>query len=334
MKEIIEQAIKYAQPIGLIGRQGVGKSTVVKQVVAEQGLPFMEVALERADVEDVFGLPTVVDGRLVRLRTPLVDFLDHESQGVVFFDEALSASPQVLQTIQTMISERYLPEFNLHISKEIVFIIASNDDQVGTFVTKPSQAFSDRFAWYAVEADFDYFIQKYGAAYGRLLMERYEVTNYIHEFVEGMIDLSPRSYERAIVLFQAGATVDFVSGLLPRAIAKRLYDEVNGRTRSEMADVISKDFNDYSVYDWFTVFEAKFIDGKGGKPGLEKIKEFLVGDVTDANQHLLVDALEAMDMVLVIKNTKKARDFRDMLAVTLSSLGRKQPHILGGGVKW
>jgi hypothetical protein len=331
MKDIVEQAINYAQPIGLIGRQGVGKSTVVKQVVREQHLPFLEVALERTEVEDVFGLPTVVDGRLVRLKTALVDFLEQENKGVVFFDEALSASPQVLQTIQTMISERYLPEFKLSISKEIVFIIASNDDKVGTFVTKPSQAFSDRFAWYAVEADFDYFKEAYGEGYADLLQKHYDQSDDVKDFVASMIDLSPRSYERGIQLFQAGASVDFVSGLLPRLVAKRLYDEVNGLADLKAGNHKGKAMADYGVYDWFSLFESKFIDGKGGKPSMDKIR----GHLAAQDKLILEEAIEAMDMVLVIKDTQKARAFRGLLEGWHNTLVRpKNQGTILGSVAW
>lgn len=133
----------------LIAKHGVGKSSVVKQVAAENGWDFYDVRLSQCEVGDIKGLPYLdrENMQTVFLK-PKWWPTDPNSKGILFFDELNRATKDVLQAVFEICLDRRLDGDPLPEGWRVVAAINGDDDYD---VIELDPALLDR--WFVVHFD-------------------------------------------------------------------------------------------------------------------------------------------------------------------------------------
>ena len=135
--------------IMLRAKHGVGKSSVIKQAAAEQGINFFDVRLSQCEVGDIKGLPflDVANERTTFLK-PYWWPRDPNSSGILFFDELNRASKDVLQAVFEICLDRRLDGEMLPAGWRVVAAVNADDDYD---VVELDPALLDR--WFVVDFD-------------------------------------------------------------------------------------------------------------------------------------------------------------------------------------
>ena len=95
VKEVLGPLLESRWPVFLWGPPGVGKSSVVHQVVKTRGWVLRDVRASLLDPTDLRGIPYVENGQ-ANWAPPSFLPSDPDSEGVLFFDE-LNAAPPLVQ---------------------------------------------------------------------------------------------------------------------------------------------------------------------------------------------------------------------------------------------
>lgn len=135
--------------IMLRAKHGVGKSSVIKQAAAEQGIAFFDVRLSQCEVGDIKGLPHLdaVKGITTFLK-PYWWPRDPQSKGILFFDELNRASKDVLQAVFEICLDRRLDGEKLPDGWRVVAAVNSDSDYD---VVELDPALHDR--WFHIDFD-------------------------------------------------------------------------------------------------------------------------------------------------------------------------------------
>jgi hypothetical protein len=135
--------------IMLRAKHGVGKSSVVKQSAAEQGIGFHDVRLSQCEVGDIKGLPAIdAEKGITTFMKPYWWPRDPESSGILFFDELNRASKDVLQAVFEICLDRRLDGERLPDGWRVVTAINADDEYD---VVELDPALLDR--WFVVDFD-------------------------------------------------------------------------------------------------------------------------------------------------------------------------------------
>lgn len=113
VKILIESALqspKDATPLMLWGPPGIGKSSVPREVAAEQSVGFIDVRGPQLDPTDLRGIPAVV-GDKAKWLPPT--FLPTEGRGILFLDELPAAPPLVQASMYQLTLDRAIGEYTL-----------------------------------------------------------------------------------------------------------------------------------------------------------------------------------------------------------------------------
>jgi hypothetical protein len=97
-------------PLFIWGPPGVGKSSVVRQVAAEQKLEVIDLRMLLLDPVDLRGLP-IPRGRKVHWSPP--EFLPDRGKGILFLDELNAAPPLVQASVYQLVLDRKVGEYRL-----------------------------------------------------------------------------------------------------------------------------------------------------------------------------------------------------------------------------
>lgn len=148
----LQIAIPFIKQAGLvanvIGKHGIGKSSVVAQFAKENGYSFHPYFLSQmADVGDILGLPEFdrdSKGKALSVSFIHPAKLPRKPKSVLFFDELNRASKDILQAIFQLALEGTLHDYVLPEDSIIIMAMnpATDDYSVLDFADK---AFADRF---------------------------------------------------------------------------------------------------------------------------------------------------------------------------------------------
>lgn len=130
----------------MIGKHGLGKSSVVAQWCAENGYEMVDVRLgQMADAGDIIGLPEFhsdENGKYTKYVLP--DFFPRKPKTVIFLDEINRASKDLLQAVFELIYDKRLKGVNLPADCHIIAASNPATDDYAVLDFSDS-AFQDRF---------------------------------------------------------------------------------------------------------------------------------------------------------------------------------------------
>lgn len=160
---------RYGEPPwiwpALIGPTGAGKTSIVRELAQEMGLPVSTLLLGTMLPEDVLGLPRVRGNTTIwsvpDWAAPLVD-----APGIVFMDEIDKARPEVLATVLTLLAEKRIRDVKLH--PDTLFVVAGQPVPKGWLGTEEAKAIAARVVWLPVSYDWAFVEKEAGLQPGAL----------------------------------------------------------------------------------------------------------------------------------------------------------------------
>lgn len=209
-----KKALKIARELGvtlnLIGPHGIGKSSVVKQYAAEEGLHYHEFRTgQAADAGDLTGLP---EFQVHELGHKFTDFIlpawfPRQENSVVFFDEVNRGAKDILNGVFEAILDLSMKGIKMPKGTQIVAAMnPPNEDYSGT-VDFDDKAFQDRFVHVNFKPTFQEFYSYANGKYptSGFLAYLQEDTKMLQHGDLQAVDLSfvipsPRSWETALKL--------------------------------------------------------------------------------------------------------------------------------------
>ncbi len=152
VKEVLGPLLENRWPLFLWGPPGVGKSSVVHQVVQNRDWKLIDVRASLLDPTDLRGIPYVQEGQ-ANWAPPSFLPGDQKSEGVLFFDELNAAPPLVQASLYQLTLDRRVGEYELPPGWRI--IAAGNRSEDRSVVFRMPAALSNRFTHLDFEADFE-----------------------------------------------------------------------------------------------------------------------------------------------------------------------------------
>lgn len=152
IKEVLGPLLDSRWPIFLWGPPGVGKSSIVHQVVESRGWKLMDVRASLLDPTDLRGIPYVEDGQ-ANWAPPSFLPSDPDSEGVLFFDELNAAPPLVQASLYQLTLDRRVGEYELPEGWRIM--AAGNRSEDRSVVFRMPNALANRFTHLDFEADYE-----------------------------------------------------------------------------------------------------------------------------------------------------------------------------------
>jgi hypothetical protein len=221
--------------IAIVGEAGTGKTAMVRKAADNLGLRMKYYSASTMDpIIELLGIPVPdqENKAMEYYRDRSIDDAD-----VIFFDEASRAATQTINAIFEITQFKSLNGVPLPKLKSV--IIAFNpitEDYQG--VSELDQAFLDRFDVFLeskVDADYNYFKNKYGAAYARAgvtLFKEYQRSykTAIRSKNNKVGYFSPRRLEKLMDNFKLFPIPETVTASLPANVvvsAKAVADEFN-----------------------------------------------------------------------------------------------------------
>lgn len=110
LKKAVKLAYHANQPAMIWGKPGVGKSSIVSQVCAEEKVGFIDLRLSLLEPIDLRGLPTI-EKKVTTWSRP--DFLPTSGKGILFLDELVQSAPSMQAAASQLILDRRLGEYKL-----------------------------------------------------------------------------------------------------------------------------------------------------------------------------------------------------------------------------
>ena len=152
--QVVDQLIVQKLPVFIWGAPGIGKSSIVKQIAAQNRLIFLDLRLSLLDPTDLKGIP-FFDAAHQEGVWAKPSFLpsDPESKGILFLDEINTAPPAVQASAYQLILDRKVGEYTLPEGWSIV--AAGNRENDRGVVYKMPPPLANRFVHFEMEVDFD-----------------------------------------------------------------------------------------------------------------------------------------------------------------------------------
>jgi hypothetical protein len=146
LSKIISAEIKHS--VFLWGPPGIGKSSIVKKVAQDNDLELIDLRISQLAPTDIRGLPYIEDG-LAHFAPP--SFLPQDGKGILFLDEANTASPSMMSIAQQLILDRQVGDYTV---PEGWFIVAAgNRAEDRAAVSQMPAPVANRFIHFNVESD-------------------------------------------------------------------------------------------------------------------------------------------------------------------------------------
>lgn len=150
--EVMKELLETKWPMFLWGAPGVGKSSVVRAIAEDKGLPLIDIRASLLDPTDLRGIPTVENGQAVWCPPSFLPGPE-QPEGLLFFDE-LNAAPTLVQaSLYQLTLDRRVGEYQLPEGWRI--IAAGNRDEDASVTFRMPAALSNRFVHIDFEVDFD-----------------------------------------------------------------------------------------------------------------------------------------------------------------------------------
>lgn len=230
-------------PVMLWGAPGVGKSAVVRELCAQEGINFIDIRLSQREPVDLRGLP-VPDGEQVRWLLSSEWPRDPASRGIILFDELTAADRMLQVAAYEMILDRRLGDL-YQVPPGWLICAAGNRREDRAISQTLSSALANRFCHLELRADLATWTE--WAQQQRLHPLVIAFLKYRpHCFFDmgGSVERgwpSPRSWTRVAHLLEGGATLDadclalMVHGLIGAAAATEFLAFM--RLREELPDL-------------------------------------------------------------------------------------------------
>ena len=136
-------AVAARVPVLLWGAPGTGKTSAIRAMSRELGLPCETVIASIREPSDFAGLPVVVDGKVVFAPPRWARNLAEEQQGILFLDEISTAPPAVQAALLRVVLERVVGD--LELPEGIVVIAAANPPELAADGWDLSPPLANRF---------------------------------------------------------------------------------------------------------------------------------------------------------------------------------------------
>jgi AAA domain (dynein-related subfamily) len=203
LNHLVASHLKLA--VMIWGAPGVGKSSIVAQTAAANGLEFVDVRLSQLAPTDLRGLPVPEDG-VAKWFPP--EFLPRSGRGVLFMDELNMAAPTMQGIAQQLILDRKVGSYTLPDGWFIWAAGNRREDRASVFEMPAPLA--NRFLHLEIAPDLDSF-KRY--AFARNLSERIVAflsfrPNLLHALdAKSPAWASPRSWDMASQLLSANLEI-------------------------------------------------------------------------------------------------------------------------------
>ncbi len=204
-------------PMFIWGPPGIGKSSVVKQIAAENGYEFIDLRLSLMDPTDLKGIPFYDKEQHQALWAP-PSFLPKTGRGILFLDELNTAPPAVQASAYQLILDRKVGEYTLPEGWAIV-AAGNRESDRGVAYRMPSPL-ANRFVHLEMEVSVE---EWRDWAYASGLDER--VVAYIGYRNDDLFSFDPAHNEKS---FATPRSWEFVSSLLGSGMDEKLLLETIG----------------------------------------------------------------------------------------------------------
>ena len=149
---VLQSLLGQRWPAFIWGPPGVGKSSIVKQIASDRGLPVIDLRASLLDPTDLRGIPAIEGGRAVWCPPSFLPTAQ-DTPGVLFLDEINAAPPLVQASLYHLVLDRRVGEYELPPGWWIVAAGNRQQDRAVTF--RMSSALSNRFVHLELEPDVD-----------------------------------------------------------------------------------------------------------------------------------------------------------------------------------
>jgi hypothetical protein len=150
--QVVKKLLDQRWPAFLWGPPGIGKSSVVRSVAEDIGLPVVDLRASLLDPTDLRGIPTVLNGEAVWCPPSFLP-KTADKPGILFLDEINAAPPLVQASLYQLVLDRQIGEYRLPDGWSI--IAAGNRQTDRAVVFRLSSALANRFVHLDFETDVD-----------------------------------------------------------------------------------------------------------------------------------------------------------------------------------
>jgi hypothetical protein len=141
--EALGVAVAAGVPVLLWGAPGTGKTSAIKSMAQELGVPCETVIASIREPSDFAGLPVVTDGQVMFAPPRWARRLAEEGVGILFLDEISTAPPAVQAALLRVVLERVVGD--LALPEGIVVIAAANPPELAADGWDLSPPLANRF---------------------------------------------------------------------------------------------------------------------------------------------------------------------------------------------
>ena len=225
--KVVNKLIVRKLPVFIWGAPGIGKSSIVKQIAAEQDLEFLDLRLSLLDPTDLKGIPffNAATNEGVWAKPSFLPS-GKDSKGILFLDEINTAPPAVQASAYQLVLDRKVGEYELPEGWSI--IAAGNRENDRGIVYKMPPPLANRFVHFEMEVDFDdwkawaYSMKIESSiiaylAYDKSMLFTFDATSNEKSFA------TPRSWEYVDSIVKSGIEseliLDSISGAVGREAA-------------------------------------------------------------------------------------------------------------------
>lgn len=222
--KVVNKLIVKKLPVFVWGAPGIGKSSIVKQIAASQGLEFLDLRLSLLDPTDLKGIP-FFNAETNEGVWAQPSFLpsNPESKGILFLDEINTAPPAVQASAYQLILDRRVGEYELPSGWSIV--AAGNRENDRGVVYKMPPPLANRFVHFEMEVDFeDWKAWAYSAkieasiigylAYDKSMLFTFDPTSNEKSFA------TPRSWEYVDSIVKSGIETELILDSISGAVGR------------------------------------------------------------------------------------------------------------------
>jgi hypothetical protein len=154
LKPCLEQAINFNTPVMIWSAPGIGKSSLVKQIAKEKGIPLIDFRATLREPVDLRGLP-MVDSKTATSRWLPPAELPIEKRdgkrGILFLDELPQATQAMQAACFSLVLDRHIGEYALPPGWAVIAAGNRMGDRSGA--SRMLKALANRFSHYEVEVD-------------------------------------------------------------------------------------------------------------------------------------------------------------------------------------
>lgn len=201
LKQAIRRSIRARRPLMMWGPPGVGKSSLLKAIGAEDNLQVNDLRLSLLDPVDLRGFP-FRDGGTMRWAPADLLPQDPDSRGILFLDEINAAPPATQAAAYQLVLDRQIGTYRLPDGWTII-AAGNRESDAGVTYTMPAPL-ANRFIHEDFDVDFDDWVK-----WAQDKQLRVEVLNFIRFRPELLNKFDPDSRS-----FPTPRSWEFVSDIL------------------------------------------------------------------------------------------------------------------------